>query len=150
MCSTISTRRVVARGLQTSQLPQRQPLPVGVLRNRRQACRQMSSQVPRGRPGTSSEQEVMCACALREAHADLPTYAERSSAKPRGCRWPVVLEADRRGPSSRRGCAQKNVASTHVMSVQRPLMRLAPHWKRWGRWSAPWIAAKRLDARIVG
>ena len=150
MCSTINTRRVVARGLQTSQLPQRQPLPVGVLRNRRQARRQMSPQVPRGRPETSPEQEFVHALKLREAHADLPTYAERSSAKPRGCRWPVVLEADRRGPSSRRGCAQKNAAPTYVMSVQRTLMWLVPHWKRWGRRSAPWIAAKRLDARFVG
>ena len=45
----------------------------------------MSSQVPRGRPETSSEQEVMCACMLREAQADLPTYTERSSAKLCGC-----------------------------------------------------------------
>ena len=72
MCSTINTRRVVAGGLQTSQLPQRQPLPVGVLRNLRRARRQMSSQVPRGRPETSPEQEVVCARALREAQADLP------------------------------------------------------------------------------
>jgi len=39
---------------------------------------------------------VVHAFELREAQVDQPAYAERSSAKPRSHRWPIVLEVDRR------------------------------------------------------
>ena len=90
MCSTINTHCVVARGLQMSLLPQRQPLPVGVLRNRRQARRQMSPQVTRGRPETSPEQEFVhkIACARYVGEAD-SSILRSQRGSPRG-RAPAV------------------------------------------------------------